>query len=131
MIYHVLYYEELKHFCQEAFEGFGLSENDSAVIKDVLLLSDLYGIDSHGTNCIVMYHDLIKDGNIDIGAQPEIVMETPVSAVIDGKRGMEQLMACYAAETAIEKAKTSGIGFVTVRNSNHYGIAVGILKEML
>lgn len=119
----VLHYDELKRFCQEAFGGFGFNEKDSAVITDVLLLSDLYGIDSHGTNRIVMYHELIKDGNIDIEAQPEIVMETPVSAVIDGKRGMGQLVACYAAETAIAKAKTSGIGLVTVRNSNHYGIA--------
>ena len=123
MSYQVLYYNDLKYFCEEAFERFGFNKKDSAFITDVLLLSDLYGIDSHGTQRIVMYHDLINGGNIDIDAQPEIVMETPVSAVIDGKRGMGHLIARYAAETAIEKAKLSGIGIVTVRNSNHYGIA--------
>ncbi len=32
-------------------------------------------------------------------------------------------MAILAMELAIEKAKKSGVGIVSVRNSNHYGIA--------
>lgn len=120
---HLLTYDELKLFCETAFCRFGFSEKDSSIISDILLLADLYGIDSHGTNRIVMYHDQIRAGYIDIDAKPQIVSETPVSAVIDGMAGMGQLVSVFAMEKAIALAKSSGIGLVTVRNSNHYGIA--------
>ena len=118
-----LKYEDLKLFCEEAYRRFGFTKTESEIITDVLLLADLYGIDSHGTNRIVLYHDQIKAGFIDNQAVPEIVLETPISAVVDGKRGMGQLVANYATDLAIQKAKASGIGLVSVRNSNHYGIA--------
>lgn len=123
MSIHLMRYEELKVFCEAAYQGFGFSLSQSELITDVLLLADLYGIDSHGTNRIVMYHEQIQAGFIDNQAIPEIVMETQVSAVVDGKRGMGQLVANFATDLAIQKAKKSGIGLVTVRNSNHYGIA--------
>ncbi len=115
--------EQLREFCEEAFFRLGFNRGDSTIITDVLLLSDLFGIDSHGINRIKMYYQHIKAGYIDISAQPEIIMETPVSAVIDGRKGMGQLVSNVAMKVAIEKAKTFGVGLVTVRNSNHYGIA--------
>ena len=71
----------------------------------------------------VRYHKGISNGLIKIDAKPEIVKETPISAVIDGHDGMGQLLGHKAMEMAIEKAKKSGVGIVSVRNSNHYGIA--------
>lgn len=119
----VIRIEQLRAFCEETFSRLGFNRADSTIITDVLLLSDLFGIDSHGINRMKMYHQQVKAGYIDIASKPEIVMETPVSAVIDGKRGMGQLVSNHAMKIAIQKAKTSGVGLVTVRNSNHYGIA--------
>ena len=65
----------------------------------------------------------MKKGTIHPKEQPEIVFETPVSAVIDGHNGMGQLISLFAMNKAIEKAKKTGIGIVSVRNSNHFGIA--------
>ena len=115
--------EELRRFCNDAFEKFGFSRNDAEQITDVLLLADLYGIRSHGTQRLVRYHKLIEKGSVNINAKPEIVFETPVSEVIDGHSGMGQLISAYSMKLAIKKAKESGIAFVSVRNSNHYGIA--------
>lgn len=115
--------EKLKRFCEDAFCGFGFSNRDAEKITDVLLLADLYGIKSHGTQRLVRYHKGIENGSIKIDAKPQIVFETPVSAVVDGNSGMGQLISIYATELAIEKARKSGIAFVTVRNSNHFGIA--------
>jgi LDH2 family malate/lactate/ureidoglycolate dehydrogenase len=116
-------YETLKKFCLDAFTKFGFSEQASDIICDVLLISDLYGIESHGIQRMVRYHKCIEKGMIHIDAKPEIVFETPVSAVIDGHDGMGQLLGHTAMELAIRKAKQIGVGIVTVRNSNHYGIA--------
>lgn len=116
-------YEKLKTFCQVAFNKLGFSQEDSEKITDVLLLSDLYGIESHGMQRLVRYHKGIEKGLIKVDAKPEVVFETPVSLVIDGHDGMGQLNSIYAMEKAIEKAKQSGICIATVRNSNHFGIA--------
>ena len=116
-------YEVLDRFCQDAFENFGFTAKEATIIKNVLLTSDLYGIESHGMQRMVRYHKGLEKGTIHLDAKPEVVFETPVSAVIDGHNGMGQLIGYFAMEKAIEKAKTSGIGIVTVRESNHYGIA--------
>lgn len=116
-------YELLNQFCRDVFEKFGFSKTDSGTITDVLLLSDLYGIESHGMKRMVRYHKGIEKGSIHRDAVPEIVYETPVSAVIDGHNGMGQLISAYAMNIAIQKAKKTGIGMVSVRDSNHFGIA--------
>ena len=113
----------LDRFCMEAFEKFGFTESESRIITDVLMMSDLFGIESHGMQRLVRYHKGIEKGLIDVHAKPEIVFETPVSAVIDANRGMGQLAGRFAMEKAIEKAQTTGVGIVSVRNSNHFGIA--------
>ncbi len=115
--------EHLDKFCMEAFCKFGFSEAESRIISDVLMLSDLYGIESHGMQRLVRYHKGIEKGTIVVGAKPEVVFDTPISAVIDAHDGMGQLVGHTAMEIAIEKAKTAGVGIVSVKNSNHYGIA--------
>ena len=115
--------EVIERFCVDAFEKFGFTRVEAQQITDVLLLADVYGIASHGTQRLVRYHKSIENGSVKIDAKPEIVFQTPVSAVIDGHEGMGQLIGIYAMNVAIEKAKKVGMSFVTVRNSNHFGIA--------
>ena len=116
-------YEQLKNLCTDAFFKFGFTEKESEIITDVLLLADLYGVKSHGTQRLARYHKSIENDTIKINAKPQIVFETPVSAVIDGNGGMGQLVSHFAMNLAIEKAGKTGMAMVSVRNSNHYGIA--------
>jgi L-2-hydroxycarboxylate dehydrogenase (NAD+) len=116
-------YAILKKFCDDAFCKFGFTTEESNIITDVLLLSDLYGIESHGMQRLVRYHKGIEKGLIKVHAKPETVFETPVSAVIEGHDGMGQLLSYGAMKLAINKAKKTGIAVVTVKNSNHFGIA--------
>lgn len=116
-------YESLKKFCTDAFLKFGFNKDECDIIVDVLLTSDLYGIESHGMQRLVRYHKGIEKGLIKVDAKPEVVFETPVSAVIEGNDGMGQLLGHKAMTMAIEKAKKTGMAIVSVRNSNHYGIA--------
>lgn len=123
MGYKIWSYETLKELCVSAFCAFGFAAEQSLRITDVLLLADLCGIESHGMLRIARYHKSIEMGMIDVTATPEVVYETPVSAVVDGHDGMGQLIGCFAMELAIAKAKKSGVGIATVRNSNHFGMA--------
>ncbi len=115
--------DKIEKLCTDAFIKFGFSEKDAKQITDVLLLADLYGIKSHGTQRLIRYHKAIENGCVKVDSKPEVVFETPVSAVIDGHAGMGQLVSVFAMNLAIEKAKKVGMAMVSVRNSNHFGIA--------
>lgn len=107
----------------EVFTRYGYSKEDCQAIADVLLASDRMGIESHGVQRLIMYVNSIKLGRINKDAVPEIVAETPVSAVIDAHDAFGQPVSVKAMQMAIDKAKKSGMAMVTVRDSNHFGIA--------
>jgi len=115
--------EKARNFCEALFRAYGFSADESKTITNVLIRADLYGIESHGIQRLIRYHDEITCGQVDVKAKTQIVHETGVSAVIDANKAMGQLASTEAMNLAIKKAKNSGCGMVTVRNSNHYGIA--------
>jgi len=115
--------KKARDFCNALFTAYGFSKDDSEIISDVLLRADLYGIESHGIHRLVRYDEEITSGQVDIKAKPEIVHQSGISACIEANKAMGQLTGVQAMKTAIQKAKASGCGMVTVRNSNHYGIA--------
>lgn len=123
MQYYRIDYEKVERFCIEAFKGYGFNAEQSKQITEVLLEADLSGIESHGIQRMIRYHKEITSGMVKIDAKPEVVFETPLSAVIEGNDAMGQILGTKAMQMAIDKAKKSGFGIVTVRNSNHYGVA--------
>ncbi len=113
----------LRAFMERVFEKEGFAAPDARTIADVLMQADLFAIESHGAQRMMYYHRNIRSGSVNVSAKPEVLRETPVSALIDGHFGMGALVAQFAMRMAIEKAKQSGVGMAVVRNSSHYGIA--------
>lgn len=113
----------LRACMERIFEKEGFSSEDARAIADVLMQADLFGIESHGAQRLMYYHRNIRSGSVNVSAKPEVLRETPVSALIDGHFGMGALVAQFAMRMAIERAKQSGVGMAVVRNSSHYGIA--------
>ena len=116
-------YDKLNALCNDAFQKFGFNAEEAKIISDVLLMSDRFGIESHGMQRMYRYYKSIQKGMIKIESKGDVVFETPVSAVIDANDGMGQVVGHKAMTMAIEKAKKYGMGMVVVRNSCHYGIA--------
>ena len=113
----------LRACMERIFEKEGFSSEDARAIADVLMQADLFGIESHGAQRLMYYYRNIRSGSVNVSAKPEVLRETPVSALIDGHFGMGALVAQFAMRMAIEKAKQSCVGMAVVRNSSHYGIA--------
>ena len=113
----------LRACMERIFEKEGFSSEDARAIADVLMQADLFGIESHGAQRLMYYHRNIRSGSVNVSAKPEVLRETPVSALIDGHFGMGALVAQFAMRRAIDKAKRAGVGIAVVRNSSHYGIA--------
>ncbi|HEX7474976.1 MAG TPA: Ldh family oxidoreductase [Dehalococcoidales bacterium] len=114
----------LKRFISDVFKGVGVPEEDARICAEVLITSDLRGIDSHGIGRLKpIYYDRIREGIQQPVTHFEVVREGPTSAVVDGHDGMGQVIAKKSMAMAIEKARKYGLGMVVARNSTHYGIA--------
>jgi len=109
-------------FMLDVLTAAGVPADDAKTCADVLIASDLRGIESHGIGRLKMYIDRIKTGQQKAVTQLEVVRETPATALVDGHHGMGMVIAKRSMQMAIDKAKAVGMGSVAVRNSTHFGI---------
>ncbi len=116
-------YQHLFTFCKNIFLKIGCSDADAETAAASLLIADLRGVDSHGVARLSGYVRLWEIKRVNAKPQIKIIRETPSTATIDGDAGLGLVVAPYAMKAAIEKAKHVGTGWVSVRNSNHFGIA--------
>jgi hydroxycarboxylate dehydrogenase B len=122
--------EKLRESVRHIFAGLGASEEEVKRLQDHLVESNLIGYDSHGVRLIPDYVDLIRKGRLVLGAQLQIVRESPSHLVLDGHWGLGQLLAWQACNMAVEKAKAGAVAIVTVRNCNHIA-RLGEYTEMM
>jgi LDH2 family malate/lactate/ureidoglycolate dehydrogenase len=123
MTFHTFPEQHLRNFTQNVFLKMGCNEKDAILAADVLLRSDLRGIDSHGVARLSGYVRLWEKQRINATPNIRIVHETPTTATIDGDAGLGLVVAPFAMKVAMEKAAIYGAGWVAVKNSNHFGIA--------
>jgi L-2-hydroxycarboxylate dehydrogenase (NAD+) len=113
----------LKSFILDVLIKVGVPLEDAQVCAEVIIESDIRGIESHGIGRLEYYYERIKAGQHQVITQFEVVRESPTSAVVDGHHGMGMVIAKRAMQMAIDKARVYGMGSVAVRNSTHFGIA--------
>lgn len=123
MKYQQISYEALFDFTKSVFEKMGCSISHADLAAKVLVAADLRGIDSHGVARLSGYIRLWEAGRINPTPNLRIIHETPSTAVVDGDAGLGLVVAPYAMQVAIDKAHNVGTGWVSVQNSNHFGIA--------
>lgn len=116
-------YTELYNFTFNIFKAIGCNDADATTATKALLAADIRGIDSHGVARLSGYVRLWEAKRINATPQIKIVYETPSTAVVDGDSGLGLVVAPFAMQVAIDKAKNAGTGWVSVRNTNHFGIA--------
>lgn len=116
-------YDTLYEFARSVFIKIGCSETDAALAAKVLVSADLRGIDSHGIARLIGYIRLYDKQRINATPDIKVEHETPSTAVINGDEGLGLVVGPQAMELAIAKAKNVGSGWVSVKNSNHFGIA--------
>jgi LDH2 family malate/lactate/ureidoglycolate dehydrogenase len=116
-------YEQLLQFVSAIFRKIGCSKKDAATAAETLLSADLRGVDSHGVARLSGYVRLWEAKRVNATPHIKIVHETPSTGVVDGDSGLGLVVAPYAMQVAIDKAKNVGTGWVSVCHSNHFGIA--------
>jgi L-2-hydroxycarboxylate dehydrogenase (NAD+) len=113
----------LQRFAAQAFVALGTPPEDAEICAEVMIASDLQGIESHGIGRLRTYCDRIQAGVQSVKTEVEMVKETETTAVVDGHHGMGAVIAFRSMRLAMDKARRLGLGAVAVRNGTHFGIA--------
>lgn len=118
------------------FLAVGVPEAHARITADILTFASLHGVDTHGIGNAVGYCKAIEEGVYTIPQQMEIVSESPTTALLDGGNGLGFVSAHRAMEISIEKARSYGVGMVTIRNGHHVGMAgyyptMAVAQDML
>ena len=115
----------LRRTVTQIFEKLGVSAEDAADAADALTMTDLRGVETHGvSNMLRRYVNDYRAGKLDPRPGWRIVRESPGTAVIDAERRLGIIVGPKAMRLAVDKARTVGVGVVTVFNSGHFG-AIG------
>jgi LDH2 family malate/lactate/ureidoglycolate dehydrogenase len=113
----------LEQFTYDCFRAMGTSDEEARACTIGLMQSELryHPGQGQGVRRLPTYHERIKNGLFTVGAPYEILKQSPALALVDAHNGLGSPVAQRSMRLAVDKAKTSGVGTVIVRNSNHYG----------
>jgi len=115
--------DKIRKFTEQVFKAIGCPAKDARQAADILVSADLNGVDSHGVARLAGYVRLYDHGRLNPVPDIRVIHETPSTATVDGDRGLGLVVAPFAMKLAMKKARKSGSGWVSVQNSNHFGIA--------
>ncbi len=116
--------DRLRAATEAVFRKCGVPDREAKQGADVLMFADQHGIDTHGvSNMLRNYVGMYSSDRLNPDPTIEIVKESASTALIDGGGGLGLMTAPTAMQIAIEKARESGSGIVSIRNSGHLGAA--------
>lgn len=122
---------EAREFVKNVLIGNGVPETNAETVAKCLIAADLRGVDTHGMNRIPSYMTRIRQGVLDATASPELTKITPVVAQVDGCNGFGFLAASKGMAAAVEMAREFGIGMVSIKHSNHFGMSAWIVQQAI
>lgn len=125
---HIVNWEDLRAYCQKLLMTQRLPEKDAFVVADNLVDADLCGVESHGVSRMAIYMKRLATKVVSSSFNIKVEHEYPASAAINACNSMGMVAGEYAMKRCIEKAKENGCCFITVNNSNHYGMASYYVK---
>lgn len=116
--------DTLKDLLKNLFLHGNLSEEDAEISSEYMIRTNLWGVDSHGVLRMPIYLKRLLSGAVN--PKPDIKIlkgEHSPLALMDGDAGLGYIVGKRGMDEALQRAKEFGIGFVLMRNSNHYGAA--------
>ena len=113
----------------DKFKAAGVSNEQAAIVTDLLIYADLSGIHSHGVLRVEHYIERIKAGGINLNSKFNIEEKRPSFALMDADGGFGHVATQYAMEWALETVEKQGIALIGIKNNSHAG-ALGYYNKM-
>ena len=105
------------------FRAWGMSDAHAETTAEVMVETDLRGVDSHGISMLPTYDNEFRAGRLNMRPVFKTVRENAATALIDADASLGHPVSVHAMNTAVDKCKQSGVAVVTVFNSHHFGAA--------
>jgi LDH2 family malate/lactate/ureidoglycolate dehydrogenase len=116
-------FDDLKSFCEKAYIRTGVPADEADIVADLLVRADLRGVETHGVTRLPIYIQRLQKGYVRKECKITVVKEKGATAFLEARGSMGHLVARQAMEKAIQKAEEHGIGWVSVKDSGHFGVA--------
>ena len=114
---------DLKNFCKEAYRKAGVLEPEAEIVADLLVRSDLRGVETHGVTRLPIYIQRLQKGYVRKECEITVLKEKGPTAFLEAHGSMGHVVAYKSMEKAIQKAEEHGLGWVSVKDSGHFGVA--------
>jgi LDH2 family malate/lactate/ureidoglycolate dehydrogenase len=116
-------FDDLKGFCKEVYEKAGVPDEEAEIVADLLVRSDLRGVETHGVTRLPIYIERIQKGYVRAVGKMTLIREKGPTAFAEAHGSLGHVVAFRAMQMAIKKAEEYGIGWVSVKDSGHFGVA--------
>ncbi|KAL4983406.1 Malate/L-lactate dehydrogenase [Aspergillus falconensis] len=122
---------DLESFVHQILTANNVPPAHASIVASCLVQADLRGVDTHGTNRIPSYMQRIRQNVLDPAASPELAQITPIAALVDGKNTFGFVSAHMGMQHAIQMANEFGLGLVSVKHSNHFGMSAWLVQQAI
>ncbi|WP_084145196.1 Ldh family oxidoreductase [Amycolatopsis jejuensis] len=119
----------LRRAATSILTGAGVPSSAAATVAEALVDADMRGISSHGVMLLPMYVERILAGSVSRATEARVATDFGAIAVLDAEHALGVLTADQAMTIALGKARTHGIGLVTVRHAFHFGAAFRYVQQ--
>lgn len=123
--------DDARRFAEGVLRGNGVPAAQAATVAACLVAADLRGVDTHGINRLPSYMARIRQGVLAAAAEPALAQTTPVVAQVDGRNGFGFVAARAGMAAAVDMARVYGVGLVSVKHSNHFGMSAWLVQQAL
>jgi len=123
--------EDAQRYAEDVLKSNGVPAENATIVARCLVAADLRGVDTHGINRIPSYMARIRQGVLDPKAQPTLTQITPAVAQVDAHNGFGFPAAHMGMKRACEMAEVFGIGMVSVKHSNHFGMSAWVVQQAI
>jgi 3-dehydro-L-gulonate 2-dehydrogenase len=113
-------YDELFAVLHRAMQHLGLAEERAAHCARLFAETTRDGVYTHGLNRFPRFSETVRNGSVDVNAEPTKAAGLGAIERWDGHRGVGNLNAYASMQRAITLARQNGIGAVALANTNHW-----------
>lgn len=112
--------ENIRIKSEKILADHGLTLEDAKIVVDSMLMSDMYGVSTHGIRMLPSYVQKMDKGEFAY-ISPKILKQFTAFTIVDAQNTIGAVSATYAARIAVRQAQKSGIHTVFSRNANTFG----------
>ena len=122
-------FDDLRSFCKQAYTKAGVPDEEAQIVATLLARADLRGVETHGVTRLPIYIQRLQKGYVRSICKMTLLKNKGATTFLEAHGSMGHVASYKAMEIAIQKAMEFGMGWVSVKDSGHFGVA-GLFSMM-